>query len=376
MPSPSIKSPTDLQTDDFLRLFLDDVPLMDVRAPVEFNQGAFPGARNLPLINDEEREQIGIRYKDMGQDKAVELGYELVKDDIKQQRVNAWSEFVKNHPDGVLYCFRGGMRSKITQQWIYQYTGVMYPRVTGGYKAMRRFLLDQLDESVVDIQPVILGGRTGTGKTLLLNRLEQCIDLEGLYNHRGSVFGKHVTPQPAQIDIENELSIQLLKHRRQQHRHLLMEDEAAAIGSRRIPVVLFDKMKQSPLVMLDASLEQRVDIIYDEYISAALDEHHQHHDAQQAFDIWAEQLLGSLDKVQKRLGGVRHKQLRRIMEDAIEQHRKHNDPQQHRNWIRSLLDDYYDPMYDYQIGGKQERVVFRGDAEQVLEYLRSTYSME
>jgi len=124
------------QIDDYRSILLSNTPLLDVRAPVEFNQGAFPLAENFPLINNQEREAIGIRYKKQGQDEAIKLGHELVQGDIKQQRVNHWQDFFTQHPQGVLYCFRGGMRSKISQQWIYEQTGQVYPRIKGGYKAM------------------------------------------------------------------------------------------------------------------------------------------------------------------------------------------------------------------------------------------------
>ena len=164
------------QTDDYRSLLLNDTALLDVRAPFEFNQGAFPFAENFPLINDLEREQIGIRYKGLGQDEAITLGHQLVQGEIKSQRVNHWQNFFKQHPHGALYCFRGGMRSKISQQWIYEKTGIIYPRVKGGYKAMRRFLIDELETSALDINPVMLGGRTGIGKTLLLKKLTQQIE--------------------------------------------------------------------------------------------------------------------------------------------------------------------------------------------------------
>ena len=212
------------QLDDFRSLFLNNTQLLDVRAPVEFNQGAFPLTKNIPLINNQERTDIGIRYKNAGQDEAIRLGHELVQGKIKDERVEQWTHFVKQNPEGVLYCFRGGMRSKISQQWIYEKTGIVYPRVKGGYKAMRRFLIEQLEESSQRISPVILSGRTGIGKTLFLNKITQKIDLEGLYHHRGSVFGKHVTPQPSQIDIENNLSIELLKHLQQEHTKIILED--------------------------------------------------------------------------------------------------------------------------------------------------------
>ncbi len=367
---------TDLpQVDDYQRLFLEDTPLLDVRAPVEFNEGSFPLAENFPLINDDERRQIGIRYKEMGQDKAIELGLDLVKGEIKEQRVNDWVSFTKQYPDGVLYCFRGGMRSKISQQLIYEKTGVVYPRIKGGYKALRRYLIDQLDEAAQQINAVILGGRTGVGKTLFFERINHFIDLEGIYRHRGSVFGKRVEPQPSQIDIENELSIALLKHRNKGVNTLVFEDEAAAIGSRRIPLNLFNKMKQSPLVLLEASVEERVDIIFDEYITNALAEHQQFYGEAEGFEQWTQKLLENLDKIQRRLGGLRHKELKSIMQDAINQHRLENNPEHHKLFIRHLLVDYYDPMYDYQIAGKSERVVFKGNSDEVLGFLKQQYGI-
>ena len=154
------------QTDDYRSLLLNDTALLDVRAPVEFNQGAFPFAENFPLINDQEREEIGIRYKGLGQDEAIRLGHQLVHGKIKSERVNYWQNFFKQHPQGVLYCFRGGMRSKISQQWIYEKTGIIYPRIKGGYKAMRRFLIDELETSAFQINPIMLGGRTGNQHSL------------------------------------------------------------------------------------------------------------------------------------------------------------------------------------------------------------------
>ncbi len=227
------------QIDDYRSLLLNDIPLLDVRAPVEFDQGAFPLAENFPLIDDQEREAIGIRYKNLGQDEAIKLGHELVQGEVKSQRVQHWQDFFEQNPQGVLYCFRGGMRSKISQQWIYEQTGTIYPRVKGGYKAMRRFLIDELEISAQQLKPVMLGGRTGIGKTVLLQRLDQQVDLEGIYHHRGSVFGKHVTPQPSQIDIENRLSIELLKIRNKEYSQIVLEDEGTNIGSRAIPDVLF-----------------------------------------------------------------------------------------------------------------------------------------
>ncbi len=363
------------QLDDYRSLFLNNVPLLDVRAPIEFEQGAFPLAQNFPIMNNDERESIGLMYKKSGQDEAIKLGHQLIQGDIKNTRVILWQKFFDQHPDGILYCFRGGMRSKITQQWIYENTGIMIPRVKGGYKAMRRFLIDELEHSVNAIQPIILGGRTGIGKTILLNDLSQTIDLEGLFHHRGSVFGKHVTPQPSQIDIENNLSIALLKHCEKKNSFLLMEDEAPNIGSRRIPSYLFEKMQSSPLIQLCATVEERVSITFKEYITEALIEYKNFYGNDEGFNFWSEQLKLSIEKIKKRLGDVRYKKLISLLEHAINQHLIHNNTDYHHDWIETLLVDYYDPMYDYQFSKKQHRVTFKGSYNEVLEFLSSTYKI-
>jgi len=236
-------------------------------------------------------------------------------------------------------------------------------------------LLDELDAATQIIQPVILSGRTGTGKTVLLQQISHMVDLEHIYNHRGSVFGIHATPQPSQINAENKLSITLLKFRHQGITQLAFEDESANIGSRRIPENLYTKLKASPLVVLEASNEHRVDITYDEYITNALGEYQEIYGDEEGFDRWANYLLTSIDKIQRRLGGERHKKLQALMQEAINTHRTQNEPRLHREWILSLLVDYYDPMYDYQLSKKIDRMQFKGDKESILEYLRDNYSI-
>lgn len=357
------------QIEDLRSLFLQDVPLLDVRAPVEFEQGAFPHTENRPLIDNTEREQIGIQYKELGQDAAVELGHELVHGEKKSARVAEWKRFAEEHPEGVLYCFRGGMRSKISQQWLFEATGIRYPRVKGGYKAMRRFLIDELEASAKEVHPIVIGGRTGTGKTVLLRQLSPMLDLEKLAWHRGSAFGPHATPQPRQISFENALSIELLKIRANGNPTFVVEDEHRNVGSCFIPESIRDHFRESPLVILETTLEERVAITHQEYIDEALAEHVELFGEEQGFEKWAEYLLGSLDKIQKRLGGTRHEELRRIMSAAIEVQRMTGNTEQHKAWIGELLGGYYDPMYDYQIKQNKKVIAFSGDKSAVIEYL-------
>ncbi len=360
------------QRDDYQNIFLNDIPLLDVRAPVEFKQGAFPSAKNIPLINDEERHDIGVRYKKQGQQKAIELGHKLVSGPAKDARVSDWIEFANNNPDGVLYCFRGGMRSEITQQWIYENTGIVYPRVKGGYKSMRRYLLDKLESTTKDINPLVLSGRTGAGKTELLKSIESKIDLENIFHHRGSAFGHHATPQPSQIDIENKLAIKLLKFKRMGINTLVFEDESAAIGSRRLPDCLIYSLKQSSIVLLESSVDERVETIFNEYVTVALNEFQQTLGEEEGFKTWSNNLFASLDKINRRLGGQHYKSIKSSMEYAVDKHLNAGDPGDHSAWIHDLLVGYYDPMYDYQLSRKSDRVVFRGNKDAVLEFIKNS----
>ncbi len=363
------------EIDNYFDLFTADTPLIDVRAPIEFSQGSFPLASNLPLMSDEDRHLIGICYKKHGQQQAIELGKQRVSGEIKNARIKLWEEFTTTHPQGALYCFRGGLRSKITQQWIYEHTKVIYPRIKGGYKALRQFLLEQLTVCAEKITPVIIGGRTGVGKTLLLYRLQKQIDLEKILAHRGSAFGKHVYPQPSQIDVENSLAITLLKFFNAKIKNLALEDEAANIGSRQIPKDLFKRMQQSPLILLEASVEERVHNVFNEYVTQAVNEYCAALGQVEGTNAWIQNLLSALDKIKRRLGGVRFKALRTQVEQAIKQQLQ-GDPSHHKQWIETLLIEYYDPMYDYQIAKKEQRVVFRGTQQAVLSLLNSEYNIQ
>ena len=354
-------------TNDFHKIVINDTPLIDVRAPVEFENGAFPNAVNLPLMNNEERHLVGIRYKEGGNAEAVKLGYELVSGKIKQERIDAWAEQLKRRPDTLLYCFRGGLRSRISQQWIAEETELIIPRLEGGYKAFRNYLINELDPANQTSIPIILGGRTGTGKTILLQQLENAIDLEAIANHRGSSFGRFTTPQPSQIDFENNLAWALIKHAHQDHRHIILEDEGRNVGDRYLPKPLVEHFQESALVLLERPIQERVEITFDEYITSAQADYRSVYGIEKGDHEWLAYMDNCVDRIKKRLGGLRHQEIKKLLHDAFEA----GDPEQHKNWIRRLLVEYYDPMYDYQIQNKLEAIAFKGNASEVFGYLKS-----
>ena len=221
----------------------------------------------------------------------------------------------------------------------------------------------------------MVGGRTGAGKTRLLAQCAAKIDLEALAHHRGSAFGHHPQPQPTQIAFENALSIALLKQVDADNRPFAVEDESRNIGGRHIPDVFFRRMETAPVVIIEASDEERVEITLQEYVHDALAEFREVNGPEAGFTAWADYLLASLDRIRRRLGGDRHQKVRARMQAAIERHAGHGDDALHRVWIADLLHDYYDGMYEYQLAANAERVVFSGPADAVLEFLDERYGI-
>ncbi|TQV88769.1 tRNA 2-selenouridine(34) synthase MnmH [Aliikangiella coralliicola] len=357
-------------TADYREIFLSGAPLIDLRAPCEFLQGSFRGAVNLPLMSDEERSQVGTCYKQNGQQAAIELGHQLVSGEVRQTRIEAWRKFAEqNSRNGYMFCFRGGLRSQTVQAWLAQ-AQVDLPLIKGGYKAMRRFLIDETVRFSQQMSFYLLSGLTGSAKTTLIETLTNSVNLEALANHRGSSFGKQLTPQPTQIDFENELAIQLLKLEQGALSPVILEDESRLIGSRSIPIELHQAMGKAPIVILQESLDKRVDNILNEYV---IDMYHGFCELPEVDPVEAFKgyLLGAIDKIRKRLGGELYGQLQTTILKAIDYQQSRQRFDIHCDWIRPLLDNYYDPMYRYQLSKKRERIVFQGKGDQVKEFIES-----
>ena len=356
------------EVSNYRELFVKDIPLLDVRAPVEFAKGSFPQAVNIPLLDDQQRKIVGTEYKKAGQDAAVRLGLELATGEIRAERIAQWQDFCEAHPDGVLYCFRGGLRSRTTQEWI-ESSGIEYPRVSGGYKALRRFLIDSLADAVHQTPLVCVSGLTGVGKTQLLLKLENHIDFEGLANHRGSAFGRDAADkQPSVIDWENAVAIEFLKHQQKQvPAALFVEDEGRRIGRIAMPDNLYAALLKAPRAVLLRDIESRVRLIRDDYITANWPQY------QTRFEQAAEQefsryVLDNLARIQKRLGDERYRQVYRIFEQGLKQLFSQGQSHGFDPGIRILLENYYDPMYRYQIKTKNPRILFEGDETAFLEW--------
>lgn len=360
-----------IELENFKELFLKNTPLIDVRAPIEFEKGALPNAVNLPLLNNVERAQVGTLYKAEGNEAAVKLGHQLISGKVKEDRIEQWIDFIAKNPTTVLYCFRGGLRSQITQQWLRE-SGVHRPIIVGGYKKSRQFLMEEILNFTQNQDLISLCGPTGSGKTQFLAEVRSfypSIDLEALAKHRGSAFGSFSSPQPSQIDFENQLAhaFLMLYPNTNSKPYVLIEDESRLIGRCILPDSFFMRLQQSPVIWIDEPLEQRVENIFQEYILKSpigiLD-------ADLALPQFAK-YKKSLQSISKKLGGLRTQEVLSLLENAENQFVQTKDLNLNRQWIEKLLVYYYDPLYLKSIEKRQVKIIFKGSKSECLAYLKN-----
>ncbi|MFM7454717.1 MAG: tRNA 2-selenouridine(34) synthase MnmH [Cyanobium sp.] len=305
--------------------------VVDVRSPAEFAQGHIPGAHNLPLFDDAGRAAVGTLYKQQGRKAAVLHGLALVGPRLEAMaaQLDALAARAPGLPLRLL-CWRGGMRSA-SVAWLAGQFDLPVLRLDGGYKAFRRWALDQFERP----WPLrLLGGRTGTGKTVLLLALAErgvaVVDLEGLAHHRGSSFGGlGLPPQPSSEHYENRLALALSGL--VDAAEIWLEAESAQVGRCRIPAGLWRQMRTAPALEVQRPLAQRVD---------------------QLVAVYGVQDPGALAEATSRIARRLGPQRTAAALEAIER----------RDWAaacRQML-DYYDRCYDHDLSGHASQPVELG----------------
>lgn len=238
--------------------------LLDVRSPGEYAQGHIPGAISFPLFSDEERARVGTTYKQQSKDLAMELGLEIVG----PKMAGFVREARRLAPEGRLavHCWRGGQRSG-SMAWLFRQAGFDVITLSGGYKYYRRHVLEKFLD--IPLQLLVIGGRTGSGKTKILKELaqsgEQIIDLEGIAHHKGSAFGSiGEAAQPTVEQFENDLCAAL--NALDLHRRVWIENESRSIGRVYIPDAFWKKMRDSTLLNILIPDEARIDNLLQDYV--------------------------------------------------------------------------------------------------------------
>ncbi len=347
-----------ISIDEFLKLS-ENFPVVDVRSPKEFQQGHIPNAHNIPLFSDDERAKVGTTYKQIGREKAIEIGYEIVNPKRKsffeqtEKIISAVKLPTPNSqlPTVLVHCWRGGMRSAGFANFLNE-NGFNTHTLARGYKSYRNYVLNIFTQ---DFNFIILGGETGSGKTEILKKIseagEAIIDLESLAHHKGSAFGSlGEKPQPTQEQFENDLAFELMK--KKSSKRIFLEDESRAIGSRQVPNPLWDKMKQAPIVRVKIPKEKRIERLMNDYGKFS-----------------KEELSKCILKIEKRLGP---------------QHAKHALEELEKGNLRTVVDitlTYYDKAYDFNHEKRNFKDVFfvecetanaQENAKNVLEFVSST----
>lgn len=295
----------------------DDI--IDVRSPSEYALDHIPGAVNLPVLSDQQRADIGTRYKQDSSFAARRLGAALVSRNIADHLENTLNDKPRDWSP-LVYCWRGGKRSGALAH-ILQQVGWRAARLDGGYRAYRRHVVEDLEQLPETLRFIVICGRTGSGKSALLTELtalgEQVLDLEGLALHRGSVLGSLPEPQPSQKMFESQIwrTLKSVDPRRP----LYVEAESQKIGERRIPSALLTALRAASCIRLEASVAARATFLQDGYA-------HFVSNAEALFDKLA--LLTPLFGAKK-----------------IEDWRATAALGDWTNLVTRLLDEHYDPAY-------------------------------
>ena len=311
-----------LDISEFLTLSKGNLTI-DVRSPKEFNKGHIPHAVNLPLFNDEERAKVGTIYVQTGRNEAIEAGLEIVG-----PKMADFVRFVKPLAKDnkiFVHCWRGGMRSG-SMAWLFDTMGYEVYMLKNGYKAYRHLIIEELGRKA---RYIIIGGRTGSGKTEMLHQLrergEQILDLEALARHKGSSFGAlGELPQPSTEQFENNLHLEISKL--DLSKPIWLEDESKNIGKCSITNELWANMVKSPLVVVDIPLEVRVKRLVKDYGKMP-----------------AEGLEDAIRRIERRLGNE-------AMKEALHSLNEKDFAEVARITLR-----YYDKAYDHSLAIKETK---------------------
>ena len=269
---PAIEPAGDITLADALRA---RARIVDVRSPREFAEDHVPGARNVPLLADEERAVVGMLYRERGPAVARAWGEARVVARLEPfltalcRALDLPGSTAGAGAPRVICCARGGERSAATAALL-QSHGHRVLRLTGGYRSHRAHVRSRLASLRVP-RPILLDGLTGSGKTAVLRAIAELhpgrvLDLEGLAGHRSSLLGDVGLAPVSQKRFESAL---VAASEGLSGPYTLIEAESRRIGDREIPAALFESMRTAPRIELVATEAQRIAHLCEEYLTSA-----------------------------------------------------------------------------------------------------------
>jgi len=305
---------------------------LDVRTPAEFKEATIPGAVNIPIFNNQEREQVGTIYTQESPAKARMLGVELVAPKLPEmlKEIKSLTEEYKNT---VVFCSRGGLRSESIVSFCELINLRNIYKLKEGYKSYRRFIMNQLENYDLKSKLLVIHGFTGVGKTDLLYKLQAkgipIIDLEGLANHRGSAFGSIGLGKPTNQKHFDSLLWERLEKLNGEP-IIAVEAESKRIGMSVLPQFFLDAMEDGIHILLESSLEARVNRIFSEYSNS-----------------YEKDKSAFIDRTLESISAVKKHIVQKIGKDGYQQLVDNCRAGKLKKVIEILLTKYYDPLYKH-----------------------------
>jgi len=246
--------------------FKDFDAVIDARTPAEYALDHIPGAVSAPVLDDAQRAEVGTLYKQVSPFEAKKLGAALIAQNVARHIEQQFRGKDKNWRP-LVYCWRGGKRSGAMAH-ILREVGWDASTLEGGYRAYRRWVVDELATQPSRLDFIVVHGPTGSGKSRFLGALAkagaQVLDLEALAAHRGSVLGSLPNePQPSQKWFESQVLAELEKFERA--KPVFVEAESKKIGQIQVPEALMERMRASRCLTLDTDTATRVTLLLEEY---------------------------------------------------------------------------------------------------------------
>ncbi|QXM06090.1 tRNA 2-selenouridine(34) synthase MnmH [Crassaminicella indica] len=303
-----------------------NVLFIDVRSPSEFEDGTILGSINMPILDDEERAIVGTIYRKENPHEATLKGLSLVSTKLP----NIYSTIKKysmEYDEIVIFCWRGGMRSKSICNLLNMLNIDNVYQLKGGYKSYRKYVIDFLEDKVEQYKFIMIHGLTGVGKTHILDQLEligePVLNLEKLAKNSGSVFGDIVfTGKPPTQKMFESLIFHVLYSSKE--KYIFVESESKRIGSVQVPESIYRRMVNGYHILIKTTFENRIEVILKDYANY--------------LGINDSKIIASLNHLRKRLG---NKAVNDLI-DKVEQ-------KDYTYVIKYLMEHYYDPLYNYSI---------------------------
>lgn len=306
---------------------------IDTRAPIEFEEDRLPNAINVPIINNQERVIVGTIYKQVSQEKAIDVGMGFYKN-----KIPTIMKTVEQYKDKtlIIYCWRGGLRSK-TIATLLETEGYTVFQLTGGYKAYRAYVREKLKNYAIKSKFITLYGMTCTGKTALLKHFQNSIDLEECAGHRGSMYGGIGIQQNSQKLFEN-LLFQRLEQLKEE-KYILVEGESKRIGNMFIPEFFYNAMESGIKVKITRTIEKRAQAAAAEYCDT-------------------EEKQEEMRRITK---CIRQRMSNKTKEDILIA----LDKKEYETAWKLLFTEYYDPLYSHYLDKQKYLATIENDDEEM-----------